>query len=586
MVAESQLPRHIRPVVIPRLTRGSGNANRRRITNRAALRSLITVLALSGSTSALAQAGPADGEASGDDEIVVSGSIVQSQIASIEAKRSALNFVDVAAADSVGRFPDQNSAAALSRLPAVAVQRDQGQERYIQIRGAPNRWTSVMIDGVPMVGVDEGGDTRAFRFDAIPAVLLSEIAINKSLTPALQADAIVAGIDLKTYSPMARQGLHINGDLGYGFINLGKGEQRQGSLRLSWANDSFGVVIGGSHYRRKQLTDNREVGLFDEPSNAADATFGPTEIDIRQYEIERWNNGLFAGLEFQPSDGLRLWLKGIFTEFNDDEQRNQWELRLDRAVSGVRNLASGDLVGVPMRGSFNYGEYRNRNTIGTFGADYESDDGLSIDLRLNYARTDNNTYLPLVQASTSGLASPSLTYDRSDPRFPIVTLYQTVAGATAGSVVRGPLASGFNQTSLNPAGAILIDARQKNRVRQLYRQDRRREGIRDLQAYLWRILRRPEDRRKQFFLRQRRRHRRARNQRRHAVQRQQLHHVHAVGHRLPAGLHPELCRQPRHAPRYRQIAARTCECRAVQSRRQHPGLPIATARAKSYFPAM
>ena len=108
-----------------------------RITNRAALRGLITVLALSGNTSALAQAGLADGEASGDDEIVVSGSIVQSQIASIEAKRSALNFVDVAAANSVGRFPDQNSAAALSRLPAVAVQRDQGQERYIQFAVRP-----------------------------------------------------------------------------------------------------------------------------------------------------------------------------------------------------------------------------------------------------------------------------------------------------------------------------------------------------------------------------------------------------------------------------------------------------------------
>lgn len=131
---------------------------------------------LSGSAFALALvlpgiAGAQDsGSASGDD-IVVTGSILQSQIASVEAKREALNLTDIAAANSVGRFPDQNSAAALSRLPAVAVQRDQGQERYIQVRGAPNRWTSVTIDGVPMVGGDEGGDTRAFRFDAVPAVL-------------------------------------------------------------------------------------------------------------------------------------------------------------------------------------------------------------------------------------------------------------------------------------------------------------------------------------------------------------------------------------------------------------------------------
>ena len=395
-------------------------------------------------------------------EIVVTGSILQAQAASVEAKRTALNLVDVAAADAVGRFPDQNSAAALSRLPAVAVQRDQGQERYIQVRGAPNRWTSVMIDGVPMVGVDEGGDSRAFRFDAVPAVLLSSMVINKSLTPALQADAIVATIDLQTYSPLARKGLHVAGDLGYGFMNQGKGEQRQGSLRLSWANDAVGIVIGGSHYRRKQLTDNREVGLYDEPSSATDATFGPTEIDIRQYRIERWNNGLFGGIEYEPVAGQRIYAKAIFTEFNDDEQRNQYELRLDRAASGFRNLDGGDLVAVPMRGSFNYGEYRNRNYIGTIGGDLESDDGLRVALKLNYARTDNQTNLPLVQASTpSGLGSPSLTYDRSDPRFPIVTLYGTVASATAGSLARGAALAGFNQRSLASAGAIMIGAQQK-----------------------------------------------------------------------------------------------------------------------------
>jgi TonB-dependent receptor len=398
----------------------------------------------------------------GEDEIVVTGAIAQSQAASIEAKRAAINIADIAAADAVGRFPDQNSAAALSRLPAVAVQRDQGQERYIQVRGAPNRWTSVLIDGVPMIGVDEGGDTRAFRFDGVPAVILSSIAINKSLTPAIPADAIVASIDLRTYSPLEKTGFHVNGDIGYGFMDFGKGEQRQGSLRVSWANDVVGVVLGGSHYRRKQLTDNREVGLYDDPSSSTDTTFGPTEIDIRQYEIERWNNGLYGAIEYAPTDGERLYAKAIFTEFNDDEQRNQYELRLDRAVSGTRNLAGGNLVSVPVRGSFNYGEYRNRNYIGTIGGEKTFDDGLTAKFVINYARTDNTSDLPLVQASTgSGLASPSLTYDRSDPRFPVVSLFQTVAGATPGSFARGPALTGFNQRSLVAAGAIYIAAVQR-----------------------------------------------------------------------------------------------------------------------------
>ncbi|MFN3229605.1 MAG: hypothetical protein ACK41P_07125 [Asticcacaulis sp.] len=47
-----------------------------------------------------------------------------SQIAALKEQRNADNLISVIAADTVGRFPDQNSAAALSRLPSVAVQRD------------------------------------------------------------------------------------------------------------------------------------------------------------------------------------------------------------------------------------------------------------------------------------------------------------------------------------------------------------------------------------------------------------------------------------------------------------------------------
>ena len=381
------------------------------------------------------------------DEIVINGSIGQSQAASIREKRQADNLVDIAAADSVGRFPDQNSAAALSRLPAVAVQRDQGQERYIQVRGAPNRWTSVSIDGVPMIGVDEGGTTRAYRFDAVPAVLLSAMAVNKSLTADLQAEAIVANIDLRTYSPLAVKGFSLQGDLGYGVMELGGGEQRQGSIRASWSNDTIGVVVGASHYRRHQTTDNREVGAYD--------ALGPTEFDIRNYVLDRENNGLFGAVEWAPVEGAKMWARAIYTEFKDDEQRNQYEFDLDSSsATGTRSMASGDLVGVPVVSTFNDGEYRTRNYINTIGGSIDDGNGLKAVVNLNYTRTENTTSLPLVQLRTSGLASPSITYDNRDPRFPLVSVYSTVmSGATR---VRGPALPGIDQTAVTSSGIVIV----------------------------------------------------------------------------------------------------------------------------------
>ena len=69
--------------------------------------------------------------------VVVARPILDAQAAAIAQQRDADNIVSIVAADAVGRFPDQSAAAALSRVPGVAIERDQGQERYVQLRGAP-----------------------------------------------------------------------------------------------------------------------------------------------------------------------------------------------------------------------------------------------------------------------------------------------------------------------------------------------------------------------------------------------------------------------------------------------------------------
>ena len=118
-------------------------------------------------------------------------------------------------------------------------------------------------------------------------------------------------------------------------------------------------------------------------------------------------------------------------------------------------MLTGDLVGVRMTAAFNDGQYRNKNTIFATGMDYDNGDGFLANLALGYTKTENTTNLPLVQASTSGLNSPSVHYDRSgDPRFPIVQLYSTVLVGT--TPTRGSALSTFNQSSLSTAGTIAI----------------------------------------------------------------------------------------------------------------------------------
>jgi TonB-dependent receptor len=415
---------------------------RRNDLRRASLAGLSLLALSAGAASAqVAGAGPAgDPDAPVEtSEVVVFAPQRDSQVAALREQRQADNLVNVIASDTVGRFPDQNSAAALSRLPAVAVQRDQGQERYIQVRGAPNRWTSVSFDGVPVIGVDEGGSGRAFRFDAVPAVILNSLAVNKTLTPDLPAEAVVAQIDLRTYSPFDRHGKDLQGELGLGRMELGDGEQRQASLRGSWSNDTFGMMAAASHYKRDQVTDNREF--------AYDANRIISSFDARNYRLERENNGASLGVAWRPADDHEVFLKWVYSEFNDDEERNHYTFQLGSALSGTRGATSGDLVGVPVRSTAEFGEYRTKNALTTLGGEHGHDDGWHFSWRLNTAKMNNDTYLPLLMQNQqfNRLLRPSLSYRMDGPNFPILTLYKTVAGPTAGTYARGGAMAALDQ---------------------------------------------------------------------------------------------------------------------------------------------
>jgi len=123
--------------------------------------------------SAFAQVETAPGTEDAGATIVVTASrpIAESEAAALAVQKNSDSLVTVAASDAVGRLPDQNIAQAAGRLPGLAVERDQGQARYLSLRGAPNYWTTLSFDGINVVS-PEGRDAR---FDSIPSAWLRKL---------------------------------------------------------------------------------------------------------------------------------------------------------------------------------------------------------------------------------------------------------------------------------------------------------------------------------------------------------------------------------------------------------------------------
>lgn len=390
-------------------------------------------------------AGGVTAESADVSELVVTAPIRESLEKSLQIQKEADNVVNVIAADTIGRFPDATAAGALARLPGIGVQRDQGQERYIQIRGAPTRWTTVALDGINVLGAED----RIFRFDSVPAAQISQVVLNKTLLPDMPAESLAGRVNIETFSPLSTMGFHGSFDGGYGFVDLGDGPVKQYSGRLSWSDGTWGVSVIGSHYSFEQQTDNSEPRY--------DAT-GITQLRITKYIITRQTESYSAKVEYAPNDNHRIVFSHLKTEFNDFEERNQYRFQYSNAFSGTRSFGTMDLVGVPLDASFEDGIYSNGVWFTVLHGEHDVA-GWEIDWNLAYTSTEFNTNTPLTSQQTStGLGRPSAANALLLPSIrveagarpggiPFNTLFDTIAGV-GGAPTRGAQRTALNQLSL------------------------------------------------------------------------------------------------------------------------------------------
>jgi TonB-dependent receptor len=409
------------------------------------------LLAVSASLPILAAAAaPALAQDAEVSEVVVTATPIRDSIeASLDIQKASDNIVNVIASDTIGRFPDATAAGALARLPGVGVQRDQGQERYIQIRGAPTRWTSVALDGINVLGAEN----RIFRFDSVPAVQIDELILNKTLLPEMPAEALAGRVNITTFSPVENPGLHGAFELGGGQIDMGEGPTKSYSGRVSWSDGVWGVMLAGSHYSFEQHTDNSEPRY--------DAQ-GITQLRITKYIITRQTQSYSGKIEYAPNDNHFLSFSHLKTEFNDFEERNQFRFQYNRAFQEItRNFETADLIGVPMDATWEDGVYSNGVWFTVLHGEHNFG-GWELDWNIANTRTQFNTNTPLTGANvvTSGLGAvrnasdalllPSMTVDVNaiPGGVPRHNFYDTIAGA-GGAPTRGGRLTGVPQFSFN-----------------------------------------------------------------------------------------------------------------------------------------
>ena len=314
--------------------------------SRAALMASVALFAVSSAGVAFAAEG--DDPAAVDEVVVTGRPIADSQAAALRIQKESPSLVSVIAADAVGRLPDQNIAFAIGRLPGVAVERDQGQARYVNLRGSKRNWTTVSFDGLTIVS-PEGRDSR---FDNIPSALASQVIVSKAVTPDMPGETIAGNVDIRTRSAFDRSGLFVAGKVELGYVELGGGEESNISLLLSdrFLDDRLGVLIQGSHYHRNMVTDNWETDPYQTAGNGRDLRPGnetrrwAREFENKAYRLTRENIGGAFKLEYEFDDNNSMFASSIYTSYIDEELRSNYIFRMDNGAVNTPATACPAIV--------------------------------------------------------------------------------------------------------------------------------------------------------------------------------------------------------------------------------------------------
>jgi TonB-dependent receptor len=255
------------------------------------------------------------------EEILVTSERPRGEAADINRQRTADNIVQVLSSEVITSLPNANIADAVGRLPSVTLERDEGEGKYVQIRGTEPRLSNTTIDGVNLPSPESG--VRQIKLDTVPSDLVESIEINKTLQANMDGDGIGGSVNLLTKRAGDRPTMMVSGMGGYTPIIGGRGVTQFGeTFGRRFGNDhKLGVLIGSTY-------DYNGRGINDIEPSPTVTSLSPhyDSIDLRDYKYYRDRWGLTGSADYRVSNSSSLSVRALYSAFRNWGQKGVFSL--------------------------------------------------------------------------------------------------------------------------------------------------------------------------------------------------------------------------------------------------------------------
>ena len=350
------------------------------------------------------------------EEIVVVGSRA-SLASALEKRRNSDKVIGVVDSDAIGNFADINVAESLRRISGIMVENDQGEGRYVTVRGMNTDLNAMTINGVSTAAPE---DRRGMILDGVPSDLLDSMTVYKTLTPNLDADTIGGAIDLETITAFSYDSMFVRlkAETSYNELTEDSGNP---SLAATFTNrwqlndGEFGAAVVLSDQSRRIVAHNNENGGWGDSTPNDD-------YEMRYYDLTRDREGIVVALNYRADSGNSYFMNVFHNEYSDVEWRAKWETRdgledNDAQVSGSRYTYADGKVDTESKNRTEVREITSLRLGGEFI--FSENSRLEAELFASEAEQDDRDRQALIFRSKN-LGLP-FTYDNSDPKKPVVT---------------------------------------------------------------------------------------------------------------------------------------------------------------------
>jgi len=242
---------------------------------------------------------------------------LQGEAEETQVQRTSEDIVNVITADVITSLPNANIADAVGRLPGVTLERDEGEGKYVQIRGTEPRLTNVTLEGINVASPEVA--VRQIKLDVIPADLVESVEVEKTLSANQDGDAIGGTVNLKLKNAGDQPTLILDGIGGYTPIIGGREVGQIGATvgQRFGVNKRFGALIGYTYDYNGRGIDDIEPGI-----DSTSASPNYNSIDLREYRYQRTRWGLAGGADYRLNKDSDLYLHYFYSDFKD--YGNKW----------------------------------------------------------------------------------------------------------------------------------------------------------------------------------------------------------------------------------------------------------------------